>query len=98
MSIWLLLTLFIHLFIYLFIYFVPGRQSIEVDGGYHMEKECLRRSLVLLEEHGINLDCIGSDRHPQIQKFLRERNITHHYDVWHMAKGIFPYFHVHPTT
>ncbi|XP_036956076.1 uncharacterized protein LOC119020683 isoform X2 [Acanthopagrus latus] len=51
-----------------------------------MEKEGLRRSLALLEERGINLDRIVTSRHPQIQKFLRERNITHYYDVWHMAK------------
>ena len=61
-----------------------------------MEKEGLRRSLALLEERGINLDCIVTDRHPQIQKFLREKNITQYYDVWHIAKGIFPHYHVHP--
>jgi len=53
-----------------------------------MEKEGLTRSLALLESCGINLDCIVTDRHPKVQKFLRERNITHYYDVWHMAKGI----------
>lgn len=53
-----------------------------------MEKEGLTRSLALLESRGINLDCIVTDRHPQVQKFLRERKITHYYDVWHMAKGI----------
>ena len=54
-----------------------------------MEKEDLTRSLALLESRGVNLDCIVTDRHPQVQKFLRERNITHYYDVWHFAKGIF---------
>ncbi|XP_026081924.1 uncharacterized protein LOC113058343 [Carassius auratus] len=63
-------------------------QSNEVGGSCHMEKEGLKRSLALLESRGINLDCIVTDRHPQVQKFLRERNITHYYDVWHMAKGI----------
>lgn len=46
------------------------------------------RSLALLESRGVNLDCIVTDRHPQVQKFLRERNITHYYNVWHWAKGI----------
>ncbi|XP_016112775.1 uncharacterized protein [Sinocyclocheilus grahami] len=63
-------------------------QSNKVGGSCHMEKEGLTRSLALLESRGVNLDCIVTDRHPQVQKFLRERNITHYYDVWHMAKGI----------
>ncbi len=50
-----------------------------------MKKEGLTRSLALLELRGVNLDCIVTDRHPQVQKFLRERNITHYYE---MAKGI----------
>ncbi|XP_029946095.1 uncharacterized protein LOC115387508 isoform X2 [Salarias fasciatus] len=63
-------------------------QSNEVGGSYHMEKEGLKRSLGLLGARGVTLDCIVTDRHPQIQKFLRESNITHYCDVWHMAKGI----------
>lgn len=62
-------------------------QSNEVGGSYHMEKEGLTRSLALLESRDVKLDCIITDRHPQIQKFLRERIITHYYNVWHMAKG-----------
>ncbi|XP_056432858.1 uncharacterized protein LOC130371195 isoform X4 [Gadus chalcogrammus] len=63
-------------------------QSNEVGGSTHMEKEGLKRSLALLESRGVHLDCIVTDRHPQVQTFLRERNITHYYDVWHFAKGI----------
>ncbi|XP_030274805.1 uncharacterized protein LOC115582760 isoform X2 [Sparus aurata] len=63
-------------------------QSNEVGGSQHMEEEGLRRSLALLEERGISLDCIVTERHPQIQKFLSEMNFTHHYDVCHIAKGI----------
>ncbi|XP_056439643.1 uncharacterized protein LOC130376789 isoform X1 [Gadus chalcogrammus] len=63
-------------------------QSNKVGGSTHMEKEGLKRSLALLESRGVHLDCIVTDRHPQVQKFLRERNITHYYDVWHFAKGI----------
>lgn len=62
-------------------------QSNEVGGSYHMEKEGLRRSLDHLEESGLKLNCIVTDRHPQIQKFLKDRKIKHYYDVWHMAKG-----------
>lgn len=62
-------------------------QSNEVGGSYHMEKEGLKRSLALLEARGVKLESIVTDRHPQIQKFLRETNIMHYYDVWHMEKG-----------
>ncbi|XP_042582175.1 uncharacterized protein LOC109084638 [Cyprinus carpio] len=63
-------------------------QSKEVGGSYHMEKEGLRRSLDRLEESGVKLDCVVTDRHPQIQKFLKDRKIIHYYDIWHMAKGL----------
>ncbi|KAL2093122.1 hypothetical protein ACEWY4_010434 [Coilia grayii] len=55
-------------------------QSNEVGGSNNMEKEGLTRSLSLLESCGVNIDCIVTDLHPQVQKFLRERNITHYYD------------------
>ena len=62
-------------------------QSNEVGGSSHMEKEGLKRSLTLLGARGITPNCIVTDRHPQIQKFLRENNITQFYDVWQMEKG-----------
>uniref|UniRef100_A0A9J8DC12 Uncharacterized protein n=1 Tax=Cyprinus carpio carpio TaxID=630221 RepID=A0A9J8DC12_CYPCA len=63
-------------------------QSNEVGGSYDIEKEGLKRSLEWLEECGVRLDCIVTDRHPQIQKFLKERNVTQYYDVWHLEKGL----------
>ncbi|XP_034722579.1 uncharacterized protein LOC117941677 isoform X1 [Etheostoma cragini] len=63
-------------------------QSNEVGGSSNMEKEGLMRSLDLLHGSGVKLDCIITDRHPQIRKFLRERKISHYYDVWHVAKGL----------
>ncbi|KAG7454045.1 hypothetical protein MATL_G00263980 [Megalops atlanticus] len=63
-------------------------QSNEVGGSYHIEMEGLKRSLALLEERGITLDSIVTDRHPQIQKFLKETRIKHYYDVWHIEKGL----------
>uniref|UniRef100_A0A8D0D9L5 THAP-type domain-containing protein n=1 Tax=Sander lucioperca TaxID=283035 RepID=A0A8D0D9L5_SANLU len=62
-------------------------QSNEVGGSYYMEKEGLKRSLALLEASGVTLDCIVTDRHVQIQKYLREKGITQYYDVWHIDKG-----------
>ncbi|XP_031141020.1 uncharacterized protein LOC116039964 [Sander lucioperca] len=63
-------------------------QSNEVGGSYHMEKEGLKRCLDLLDSNGLEVDYIVTDRHPQIQKYLRERSITHFYDVWHFEKGL----------
>ncbi|XP_078123328.1 uncharacterized protein LOC144528549 [Sander vitreus] len=65
-------------------------QSSEVGGSPYMEKEGLIRTLDLLHGRGVKLDCIVTDRQPRIQKFLRERKITHYYDVWHVAKDLPP--------
>ncbi|KAG1926991.1 uncharacterized protein LOC120480138 isoform X3 [Pimephales promelas] len=64
-------------------------QSSEVGGSRRrMETEGLRRSLDVLEESGVKLDCIVTDRHPHILKFLKDRKINHYYNVWHMVKGL----------
>ncbi|XP_056612376.1 uncharacterized protein LOC130428401 [Triplophysa dalaica] len=60
----------------------------EVAGNCHMEKEGLKRSLEFLEAHGVRLECIVTDRHPQIKHFLRDCKITQFYDVWHLEKGL----------
>lgn len=52
-----------------------------------MEKEGLRRSLDLLQDNSIDIDYIVTDRHTQVKTYLRGRNITQYYDVWHMEKG-----------
>ncbi|KAI2664085.1 Chaperone protein DnaJ [Labeo rohita] len=62
-------------------------QSNEVGGSNNMAKEGLKRSLDLLRGHGVTFDSIVTDRHPQVQKFLREANITQYFDVWHIEKG-----------
>jgi len=48
-----------------------------------MEKAGLERSLELLQSSGLSVDAIVTDRHPQIQKFLRDRmpSVAHYYDV-----------------
>ncbi|XP_033956100.1 uncharacterized protein [Pseudochaenichthys georgianus] len=63
-------------------------QSNEVGGSYHMEKEGLKRCLDHLESKDLAVEYIVTDRHPQIQKYLRERNIKLFYDVWHFEKGL----------
>lgn len=64
-------------------------QSNEVGGSYHMEKEGLLRVIQFLQLHGMNIDVLVTDRHRQISKWIRENHpeITHYYDVWHVAKG-----------
>lgn len=63
-------------------------QSNEVGGSYYLEKEGLKRCLDLLERNSLAVDYIVTDRHPQIQKYLRERKITQFYDVWHFEKDL----------
>jgi MULE transposase domain len=55
-----------------------------------MEKEGLVRSTKFLQTNGISINTIITDRHPQIQKYIREEmpSVKHYYDVWHTAKGM----------
>jgi len=52
-----------------------------------MEKEGLKRCLDTLESNHLEVDYIVTERHPQIQKYLRDRSMTQFYDVWHFEKG-----------
>ena len=54
-----------------------------------MEKEGLIRSVRLIEDAGLEIGSLVTDRHPQIQKHVREqmKSTTHYFDVWHVAKG-----------
>ena len=56
-----------------------------------MEKEGLRRCMDFLQDHNLTIDVLVTDRHKQINKWLREAHpdIKHYYDTWHVAKGIF---------
>ncbi|KAK3107593.1 hypothetical protein FSP39_017919 [Pinctada imbricata] len=65
-------------------------QSNEVGGSVQMEKEGLRRSMLQLQSKNIKIDTFVSDRHPQINKWVRENmeGTTHYFDVWHVAKGL----------
>ena len=64
-------------------------QSNEVGGSYHMEKEGLQSVLNFLQQQGLTVEVLVTDRHKQINKWLRENypTITHYYDIWHVAKG-----------
>uniref|UniRef100_A0AAV2KKU9 Reverse transcriptase domain-containing protein n=1 Tax=Knipowitschia caucasica TaxID=637954 RepID=A0AAV2KKU9_KNICA len=65
-------------------------QSNEVGNSVRMEKEGFVRSLTMLEERGVEVQAIVTDRHSGVQKFLREQrpDISHYFDPWHMGKGI----------
>jgi len=65
-------------------------KSNEVGGSTYMEKAGLTRSIDLLEANKLHVDVLITDRHPQIQKYVRESkpSIAHYYDVWHVAKGM----------
>ncbi|KAK3100232.1 hypothetical protein FSP39_016728 [Pinctada imbricata] len=66
-------------------------QSNEVANSHNMEIEGLLRSLTYLEEEGVEISHLVTDRHSQIKKYMREKrpDITHWFDVWHVAKGIY---------
>lgn len=55
-----------------------------------MELEGLKRSLSHLLSQGVVIAAIVTDRHLQIQAWLRKNYaaIKHFYDVWHVAKGV----------
>ena len=54
-----------------------------------MEKEGLQRVLQFIQQQDLTIEVLVTDRHRQINKWLQEcyPNITHYYDVWHVAKG-----------
>jgi hypothetical protein len=70
--------------------YIVFTKSNEVGGSTHMEKAGLVRSIDFLEKSKVHIDVLITDRHPQIQKYLRESkpSIEHYYDVWHVAKGM----------
>ena len=63
-------------------------QSNEVKSSVHMEKEGLIRCLKYLSKSGVKVDCLVTDRHNQVQKYMKDEKptITHYYDVWHLRK------------
>ncbi len=68
-------------------------QSNEVGGSTHMEKEGLVRAMEkIINDHGLDVAILVTDRHPQIQKWVRETlkdvGVTHYYDPWHICKGL----------
>ncbi|XP_057317565.1 uncharacterized protein LOC130662674 [Hydractinia symbiolongicarpus] len=55
-----------------------------------MEKHGLAECLEFIDEAGVIVDTLVTDRHSQIRKFMRteHEHISHQFDVWHMTKNI----------
>lgn len=56
-----------------------------------MELEGLKRGVNLLQQSGIQISELVTDRHPQVLKYVRENMQTtkRSVDVWHVSKGEF---------
>ena len=65
-------------------------QSNEVAGSTHMELEGLKRGLKRVEEAGIEVEALVTDRHGMVKKYMRTeyQDKKHYFDVWHLAKGV----------
>ena len=51
------------------------------------------RALDEVEEEGVEIEELVTDRHPSIVAHMRTRkDITHSIDIWHVAKGVNIYF------
>ncbi|XP_070209079.1 uncharacterized protein [Littorina saxatilis] len=65
-------------------------QSNEVQNSSRMELEGLKRGVNLLQQSGIQIAELVTDRHPQVLKYVRENMPTtkQSVDVWHVSKGL----------
>ena len=54
-----------------------------------MELDGLKRCLRDLEDNGITVESLTTDRHPQIESYMRKNvhSISHYFDTWHVVKG-----------
>ncbi|KAK7944366.1 hypothetical protein WMY93_000094 [Mugilogobius chulae] len=64
-------------------------QSNAVGNSVRMEKEGFPRCLSFLEQRGLDVQAVVTDRHTGVQKFLRDErpHITYYFDPWHMGKA-----------
>ena len=55
-----------------------------------MEKHGLIKCLDLIEDVGVEIKTLVTDRHTQICKYLREERgyFTHQFDVWHITNNL----------
>ena len=68
----------------------PLFQSNEVKNASWCELQGLQRSIhFLTDTQGLEVKTLVTDRHPQINKWVREQlpAVVHHFDSWHIIKG-----------
>ena len=75
------------MFVHIFAILCFHHQSNEVGGNDHMEMEGMKQSLDLLEQNGLEVDYMVTERQPQILNHLMERKIPQLHDVWVLEKG-----------
>ncbi|XP_053733138.1 uncharacterized protein LOC128765918 isoform X1 [Synchiropus splendidus] len=63
-------------------------QRNEVGGNVNMEMEGLRRCLNYLTKNKITVEHMVTNRHTQVQKYVRDNDIEQYNDVWHLVKGL----------
>ena len=64
-------------------------KSNEVKSSYWMELEGVIRCLKEVEEEGVVISDLVTDRYSQIKAYLKKErtNINHWFGVWHVDKG-----------
>lgn len=62
----------------------------QVSSSNAMEIRGFKEALKSIEENGVKVSTISTDRHPQIVKEMRASNPEkhHEYDPWYVAKGV----------
>lgn len=64
----------------------------DVKNSYWLEIEGLIHTLQQLKDHEVKISHLATDRHPGVQKLMREDDdyklISHQYDLWHIVKGV----------
>ncbi|KAG0444904.1 hypothetical protein HPB47_013245 [Ixodes persulcatus] len=65
-------------------------KSTEVKSSCHMELEGLTRAFLHLEELGLTVEVIVTDRHVQVSAYMKRQHllVQHRFDLWHVSKGI----------
>ena len=63
-------------------------QKSEVNNSACMEKEGMIRCFRKLDDHGVSVEQLATDRHPQIVCHMKKIDTAHQFDVWHISKSI----------
>ena len=62
----------------------------EVKNSNAMETEGLHRALKTLDDYGVQMTGLATDRHPQVTKYMRTQHaeMEHQFEIFHTAKGV----------